>query len=215
MIKLPRETKVHIIGIGGIGMSAIAEILLNLGCRVSGSDISEGANTVKLREKGVIVSIGHSANNIIDPDLVVFSSAVSSQNVELVVSKERSIPCYKRSEILSDIMRLKNGIAVAGTHGKTTTTSLVSTIFTETEQDPTYLIGGIVKNLGGHARVGKVPMFIAEADESDGTFLKAESNLVSCDDVDFDHLDFYKTKDALIDAFKDFVIQCLFMAKFL
>ena len=150
------------------------------------------------------VFIGHSANNIVDPDLVVFSSAVSKQNVELVVSEERNIPCYKRSEILSDIMRLKNGIAVAGTHGKTTTTSLVSTIFTETDQDPTYLIGGIVKNLGGHARVGKGPWFIAEADESDGTFLKLSPILSAVTNVDFDHLDFYETKDALIDAFRRF-----------
>ncbi len=185
-------------------MSAISEILLNLGCSVSGSDISEGANTIKLREKGVKVSIGHSANNIVDPDLVVFSSAISEQNVELVATKEKCIPCYKRSEILSDIMRLKNGIAIAGTHGKTTTTSLVSTIFTEMEQDPTYLIGGIVKNLGGHARVGKGPWFIAEADESDGTFLKLSPILSAVTNVDFDHLDFYKTKDVLIDAFKRF-----------
>ena len=205
MITIPSKTKVHIIGIGGIGMSAIAEILLDLGCKLSGSDISKNANTSKLISRGAEIFVGHHAENIKDDvDLVVHSTAVSKSNIEIVSASERSIPCYKRSEILSDIMRLKNGITIAGTHGKTTTTSIVSTIFSECDEDPSFIIGGIVANLNGHARVGKGPWVIAEADESDGTFLQLSPILAAVTNVDFDHLDYYETKENLITAFKRF-----------
>jgi UDP-N-acetylmuramate--alanine ligase len=205
VIALPTKMKIHIIGIGGIGMSAIAEILLDLGCAVSGSDINENANTKKLQSRGAIIFIGHQKSNIKeDLDLLVHSTAILKDNVEIISASEMSIPCYRRSEILSDIMRLKNGIAIAGTHGKTTTTSVVSTIFSECGEDPSFIIGGIVANLNGHARVGKGPWVIAEADESDGTFLQLSPILAAITNVDFDHLDYYGTKDALIDAFKTF-----------
>ncbi len=205
MITLPTKMRIHIIGIGGIGMSAIAEILLDLGCLVSGSDISENANTKKLSERGAKVFIGHNESNISDEiDILVHSTAISKNNVEIIIAHEKNIPCYRRSEILSDIMRLKNGIAIAGTHGKTTTTSVVSTIFSECGEDPSFIIGGIVTNLNGHARVGKGPWVIAEADESDGTFLQLSPILAAITNVDFDHLDYYGTKDALVNAFKNF-----------
>ena len=205
MITLPTKMKIHIIGIGGIGMSAIAEILLDLGCLVSGSDISENVNTKKLSERGAKIFIGHNESNISDEiDILVHSTAISKNNVEIITAHEKNIPCYRRSEILSDIMRLKNGIAIAGTHGKTTTTSVVSTIFSECGEDPSFIIGGIVANLNGHARVGKGPWVIAEADESDGTFLRLSPILAAITNVDFDHLDYYGTKDALVDAFKNF-----------
>ena len=204
MINLPSKIKVHIIGIGGIGMSAIAEILLDLGCTLSGSDLNSNSNTEKLISKGVKVFFGHEKENVHGVDLVVHSTAVAKDNVEIVSAKELNIPCYRRSEILSDIMRLKNGIAVAGTHGKTTTTSLVSTIFVENGLDPSFIIGGIVRNLNGHAKVGKGPWVIAEADESDGTFLQLSPILAAVTNVDFDHLDFYGTREALISSFREF-----------
>ena len=204
MINLPAKTNIHIIGIGGIGMSAIAEILLDLGYPVSGSDQSENQNTIKLASRGAKIYKGHLASNVGEAQVVVHSSAIPETNPEIQICHEKNIPLLRRSEILSDIMRLKSGIAVAGTHGKTTTTSIVSTIFAECDQDPTFLIGGIVKNLSGHARVGKEPWFIAEADESDGTFLELTPILSTITNIDFDHLDYYGSKDNLIEAFEKF-----------
>ncbi len=204
MISLLNEKRIHIIGIGGIGMSAIAEILLNFGCEVSGSDLSVNSNTKKLANLGVRVFHGHSHENIEDVDLVVFSSAVSKSNPEIIAATDKSIPVLKRSQILADIMRLKNGVAIAGTHGKTTTTSLVATILKSAGIDPTYLIGGIVKNLDGHAHVGKGDLFVVEADESDGTFLDLSPVVSGITNIDFDHLDFYGDEKNLISAFEQF-----------
>mgnify|MGYP003953192137 CR=1 FL=1 len=204
MISIPNKSKVHIVGIGGIGMSAIAEILLNLGCSVSGSDQMKSANTEKLQQLGVKIYIGHNEENINDANIVVYSTAIPLSNLEVKSAIEKSVPVLKRSEILADIMRLKNGIAVAGTHGKTTTTSLVSTILYECGVDPTYLIGGIVSNLKGHARVGSGKWFVAEADESDGTFLELNPIISTITNIDMDHLDFYKSEEALVNAFEKF-----------
>lgn len=204
MITLLKGKKIHIIGIGGIGMSAIAEILINLGCTVSGSDLSSGSNTKKLEKMGAKIFIGHQSVNVEDVDLVVFSSAVPNDNPEIVEANNRGISVLKRSEILADIMRLKNGIAIAGTHGKTTTTSLVATILKSANIDPTYLVGGIVKNLNGHAHVGKGDLFVVEADESDGTFLNLNPVISGITNIDFDHLDFYGDENNLIQAFEQF-----------
>ncbi len=213
MISLLTEKKVHIIGIGGIGMSAIAEILINLGCKVSGSDINSNLNTKKLEGMGSKISFGHNSSNVTDIDFVVYSSAVSIDNPEIVSALKRNIPVLKRSEVLADIMRLKNGIAIAGTHGKTTTTSLVATILKSANLDPTYLIGGIVKNLSGHAHVGGGDLFVVEADESDGTFLNLKPVISGITNVDFDHLDFYGDEKNLIRAFEKFSALVPFYGK--
>ena len=205
MASLLKNKKIHIVGIGGIGMSAIAEILINLDCIISGSDLAENQNTLKLRQMGCDIFIGHKSDNIkSDVELLVFSSAVKKDNPELVQANNSNIPVLKRSEILADIMRLKCGVAVAGTHGKTTTTSLVATILKSAGIDPTYLIGGIVKNLSGHAYVGKGDFFVVEADESDGTFLKLNPVVAGITNIDFDHLDYYGDEQNLINAFSDF-----------
>ena len=213
MISLLNEKKIHIIGIGGIGMSAIAEILINFGCYVSGSDIASNSNTQKLTKLGAKIFEGHQDSNIAGADLIVHSSAVNSTNPEIVSAIEKGVPVLKRSEILADIMRLKNGIAVAGTHGKTTTTSLVATILKHSGIDPTYLIGGIVKNLSGHAHVGKGDLFVVEADESDGTFLKLNPVISGVTNIDFDHLDYYGEEKKLIQAFEQFAHLVPFYGK--
>jgi len=215
MISLLSGKKIHIIGVGGIGMSAIAEILINFGCNVSGSDISENGNTLKLKKLGATLYKGHHAGNVKDVDLVVYSSAVPKNNPEIISASDKNIPVLKRAEILADIMRLKNGIAIAGTHGKTTTTSLVATILRHAGIDPTYLIGGIVRNLSGHAHVGKGDLFVVEADESDGTFLDLSPVIAGITNIDFDHLDFYGDEKNLIKAFDQFANLVPFYGKIL
>ena len=171
MFGINKKLKVHFIGIGGIGMSGIAEILHNLGYTVSGSDISESANVKKLQSEGVEIFIGHNSSNITNAQLVVYSSAINNKNPEVIKAQELKIPIVKRAEMLAELMRLKYGIAIAGSHGKTTTTSFVSTIFHNLNKKPTCIVGGIVKNLGGQALKGDSEYLIAEADESDGSFL--------------------------------------------
>lgn len=213
MISLLNGKKIHVIGVGGIGMSAIAEILINYGCFISGSDLSENGNTIKLKKLGATIFKGHFAENISEVDLVVYSSAVSKSNPEVLEAIRKNIPVLKRAEILADIMRLKNGIAIAGTHGKTTTTSLVATILKNAGIDPTYLIGGIVKNLSGHAHVGKGDLFVVEADESDGTFLDLNPVIAGITNIDFDHLDYYGEEKNLIQAFDQFANLVPFYGK--
>ena len=152
-------------------MSGIAEVLVSLGFSVTGSDVASSGNTEKLSALGVKIQIGHRSENVSGATIVVYSSAIRNTNVEIIAAREAGVPIMKRAEMLAELMRLKKGIAIAGTHGKTTTTSFLATILEEAGHDPTYLIGGIVKNLGGHAKVGNGEYVLVEADESDGSFL--------------------------------------------
>jgi UDP-N-acetylmuramate--alanine ligase len=199
-----KKTKVHFIGIGGIGMSGIAEILLNLGYPVTGSDVVEGAQVEKLKQLGAKIFIGHKRENILDAGVVVYSSAINKMNPEFIEAKKKKIPLIRRAEMLAELMRLKYGIAIAGTHGKTTTTSMVATILHECGIDPTHVIGGVVNNLGGHAKLGNGKFIVAEADESDGSFLLLTPVLSVITNIDNDHMDYYGNEEKLFKAFRDF-----------
>lgn len=185
-------------------MSALAEVSLQLGFKVSGSDLSDSANTQKLYSLGAKIFKGHSAENVEGASVVVFSSAIKKENPEFSYATNNKIPLLKRAELLADLMRLKQGIAVAGTHGKTTTTSIMASILKDAGVDPTYIIGGIVTNLGGHASVGNGDYLVAEADESDGSFLLLNSVYSIVTNIDDDHLDFYESRENLFEAFFDF-----------
>lgn len=195
----------HFIGIGGIGMSGIAEVLLSMGYKVSGSDIAESANTSKLRQMGAEIFIGHKKENAKNASIVIYSSAVTKENPEMMVARECNLPVMRRAEMLAELMRLKHGLAVAGTHGKTTTTSFLATILQGSDYDPTYIIGGIVKNLNGHAKVGKGDFLVAEADESDGSFLLLNPIMSVVTNIDNDHMDHYKTEENLLASFEEFL----------
>jgi UDP-N-acetylmuramate--alanine ligase len=196
---------IHFVAIGGIGMSGIAEVLLHLGFEVSGSDQIESANTQRLRDLGAKVSVGHAAENVGDCDVVVYSSAVPMTNPELVEARNREIPIVRRAEMLAELMHLKHGIAVGGSHGKTTTTSLVATVLTGCGLDPTVIVGGKLAALGGTAILGQGQYLVAEADESDGTFLQYSPTIAIVTNVDREHLDHYKDMDAVRQAFVDFM----------
>lgn len=204
MIDAPHNVKVHFIGIGGIGMSGIAELIKSMGFKVSGSDIAESANTQKLRSLGVDIYIGHKAENLNSSTLVVYSSAIRPENPEMLAAKEKQVPVMRRAEMLAELMRLKCGVAVGGTHGKTTTTSFLATILTSGSFDPTYIIGGIVNNLKGHARVGTGQYLVAEADESDGSFLLLNPIYSIITNIDNDHMDHYGSDSTLMEAFEEF-----------
>jgi UDP-N-acetylmuramate--alanine ligase len=208
-----KTTKLHFIGIGGIGMSGIAEVLLDLGYKVSGSDLSSSSVTENLKNKGAEIFLGHHANNIEGASLIIYSSAIDQKNPEVIRALELNIPMIRRAEMLAELMRLKFGIAVAGSHGKTTTTSLMATIFHEAKQDATHIIGGIVSNLGGNARKGDGQYLIAEADESDGSFLLLSPIMAAVTNIDNDHLDHYGTDDKIVDAFVDFVNKLPFYGR--
>ncbi|MFL5786155.1 MAG: UDP-N-acetylmuramate--L-alanine ligase [Bacteriovoracaceae bacterium] len=199
------STKLHFIGIGGIGMSGIAEILLDLGYKVTGSDLNTSPVTDNLQKKGAVIYKGHAAHQVDGVDLVVYSSAIDGKNPECQRALELHIPMIRRAEMLAELMRLKLGIAVAGSHGKTTTTSLIATIFQEAKLDATHIIGGIVSNLGGNARKGEGKYLIAEADESDGSFLQLSPIMAAVTNIDDDHLDHYGTREKIVDAFVEFV----------
>jgi UDP-N-acetylmuramate--alanine ligase len=186
-------------------MSGIAEILLNLGCRVSGSDLKRNDAVERLEELGAKVFVGHAASNIEGAQVVVYSSAVARTNVELEAARRAQVPVIPRAEMLAELMRLKYGIAVAGTHGKTTTTSMIGTVLAEGRYDPTIVVGGRVGNLGSHARLGQGEYLVAEADESDGSFLKLAPVVAVVTTLDAEHLDHYGTLDGLRDAFVAFV----------
>ncbi len=192
-------------GIGGIGMSGIAEVLHNLGYEVTGSDQRESETTERLRGLGVKVYIGHRPENIDSAHVVVISSAVSEQNSEVAAAKERNIPVIPRAEMLAELGRLKYGILVAGAHGKTTTTSLVSTILGHAGFDPTVVIGGRLAATGSNARLGRGDFIIAEADESDGSFLKLSPTIAVVTNIDREHMDFFRNMDALKNAFLSFM----------
>lgn len=213
MLGILKTTKLHFIGIGGIGMSGIAEVLLDLGYSVSGSDLNSSVTTENLKEKGAAIYIGHTASNLIDASLVIYSSAIDQNNPEVIYALQSKIPMIRRAEMLAELMRLKFGIAIAGSHGKTTTTSLIATIFQEAKKDATHIIGGIVRNLGGNARKGDGDFLIAEADESDGSFLLLNPIMATVTNIDNDHLDFYGTKEKVVDAFIEFVNKLPFYGK--
>ncbi|MBQ4615649.1 MAG: UDP-N-acetylmuramate--L-alanine ligase [Mailhella sp.] len=196
---------IHMIGIGGSGMSGIAEVLLNLGYTVHGSDISNGATVQRLRSLGALIHIGHAADNLGEAQVVVRSSAVSDSNPEVAAAHERGIPVIPRAEMLAELMRLRTGIAVAGTHGKTTTTSLTAAIFGAAELDPTVIIGGLLNAYGSNAHLGQGEYLIAEADESDGSFLCLFPIINVVTNVDYDHIDHYGTQEAIDEAFVSFM----------
>jgi UDP-N-acetylmuramate--alanine ligase len=198
--------RVHFVGIGGAGMSGIAEVLATQGYRVSGSDLHESAATKRLRSLGVAVNIGHDATNVAGADAVVVSTAVGSDNAEVVAARERSVPIVPRALMLAELMRLKQGIAVAGTHGKTTTTSLIASVLAEGGFDPTFVIGGRLLAADAHARLGHGEFLVAEADESDASFLYLSPALAVVTNIDADHMETYGQDFAKLSrAFVDFV----------
>ncbi|MGA7805101.1 UDP-N-acetylmuramate--L-alanine ligase [Bradyrhizobium sp.] len=205
-MRLPREIgPIHFVGIGGIGMSGIAEVLCNLGYIVQGSDAAEGANVARLRDKGVKVSVGHKAENVDGADVVVVSTAIRRDNPELMAARAQRIPVVRRAEMLAELMRLKSCVAIAGTHGKTTTTSMVAALLDAGDLDPTVINGGIINAYGTNARLGAGDWMVVEADESDGTFLKLPADVAIVTNVDPEHLDHFKTFEAVQDAFRNFV----------
>jgi len=196
---------IHFIGIGGIGMSGIAEILHNLGYRVQGSDLAEGANVRRLRSLGIAVRVGHAADNLGDAAVVVYSSAVKADNPEIAAARTRHLPVVRRAEMLAELMRLKSSVAVAGTHGKTTTTSLIGTLFDAAGFDPTVINGGIINAYGTNARLGAGEWMVVESDESDGSFVRLPATIAVVTNIDPEHLDFYGDFAALERAFEAFV----------
>lgn len=200
-----RVRHIHFVGIGGIGMSGIAEVLLSLGYMVSGSDAKASENTRRLERLGAQCFVGHTPGNVKGADVVVFSSAVPSDNPEIVQARHLGIPVIRRAEMLAELMRLKQGIAIAGSHGKTTTTSLVATVLQHAKLDPTVIIGGKLNALGTNARAGQGELLVAEADESDGSFLKLSPVIAVVTNIDPEHLDHYKTHEAIKQAFVDFI----------
>ena len=200
-----KRTRVHFVGIGGVGMSGIAEVLLSLGYRVSGSDLQAGASVRRLAELGAIVFEGHDPAQVGSADVVVTSSAVPADNPEVVAARERQLPIIPRAEMLAELMRMKIAVAVAGSHGKTTTTSMTSVLLDHAGLDPTTVIGGRVATIGGGARVGKSEILVAEADESDRTFLRLLPVLAVVTGIDREHLDAYEGMDDLVDSFVRFI----------
>ncbi len=205
-MKLPRDVgPIHFIGIGGIGMSGIAEVMMTLGYKVQGSDISDNYNVARLRKHGINVALGHDAANLGDAQVVVISSAVKPDNPELVEARTRYLPVVRRAEMLAELMRFKSCVAVGGTHGKTTTTSLVASLLDSGGLDPTVINGGIINAYGTNARLGKGDWMVVESDESDGTFVKLPADVVIVTNIDPEHLDHYGTFDKAKEAFLAFV----------
>jgi len=201
----PKIGPIHFVGIGGIGMSGIAEVLINLGYTVQGSDASDNANVKRLRDKGAKVFVGHEAAHVDGAEVLVVSSAIKRDNPELAFAREKRLPVVRRAEMLAELMRLKSCVAIAGTHGKTTTTSMVATLFDAAGFDPTVINGGIINAYGTNARLGAGEWMVVEADESDGTFLKLPADVAIVTNVDAEHLDHFKTFAAVQEAFFQFV----------
>ncbi|WP_306030470.1 UDP-N-acetylmuramate--L-alanine ligase [Stappia sp. MMSF_3263] len=205
-MKMPQDLgPVHFIGIGGIGMSGIAEVLHMLGYTVQGSDLSESANVKRLRDKGIAVKVGHDGANIGDARVVVVSSAIKRDNPELIAARERFLPIVRRAEMLAELMRFKQAIAIGGTHGKTTTTSIIAAVLDAGGLDPTVINGGIINAYGTNARMGQGDWMVVEADESDGTFVKLPADIAVVTNIDPEHLDHYGDFDGVRDAFLQFV----------
>ncbi|UCD77641.1 MAG: UDP-N-acetylmuramate--L-alanine ligase [Desulfobacterales bacterium] len=200
-----KKYHIHFVGIGGIGMSGIAELLLNLGYKVSGSDLKSSDITERLKALGGIIFEGHLADQIVGADVVVTSSAVSRDNPEVVAAEQASIPVIPRAEMLAELMRLKYSVAIAGAHGKTTTTSIVASVLARGGLDPTVVIGGKLKSVGSNAVLGQGDFIVAEADESDGSFLKYSPAIAVVTNIDREHLDFYADMDAIKSVFLNFI----------
>ena len=190
--EMKRVKHIHFVGIGGAGMGGIAEVLLNEGYEISGSDIAENTVTTRLQSLGVRIAIGHQAENIVGASVVVISSAISNDNIEVLSALEARIPVIQRAQMLAELMRFRYGIAIAGTHGKTTTTAMVTAIYAEAKLDPTFVNGGLVKAIGTHARLGSSRYFIAEADESDASFLHLQPMVSIVTNIEADHMDTYQ-----------------------
>jgi len=205
MVMLRKTRRIHFVGIGGSGMSGIAEVLINLGYQVTGSDLEEGPTVRRLRDLGGKVERGHREENVGDADVVVVSSAVKPDNPEVQEARRRQIQVIPRAEMLAELMRLKYGVAIAGSHGKTTTTSMVATILSGAGLDPTIVIGGRLGILGSNAKLGRGDLLVAEADESDGSFLRLTPTLAVVTNIDAEHLDHYGTLENLKRAFVDFL----------
>jgi len=199
------NSKIHFIGISGIGMSGIAELMLDKGYLIQGSDISENENTKRLKTKGIKFFLGHNKKNIKNVNAVVYSSAIKKNNPEIKEAYIKKIPVLSRADMLAELMKNKKSIAIAGSHGKTTTTSLVGNIFNEAGLDPTIVNGGIINSFSNNNRYGKGEWMIVEADESDGTFLKLPHQISIITNLDIEHMDFYKSKKNLINAFEKFI----------
>lgn len=201
--EMRRVSQIHFIGIGGAGMSGIAEVLLNEGYQISGSDIAESTVTQRLSAAGAKVFIGHRAENIVNASVVVVSTAIDETNPEIIAAREVRIPVIRRAEMLAEIMRFRHGIAISGTHGKTTTTAMISMIYTEAKLDPTFVNGGLVKSAGKNAHLGASRYLIAEADESDASFLHLQPMVSVVTNIEPDHMDTYggdfeKMKDTYV-----------------
>jgi UDP-N-acetylmuramate--alanine ligase len=203
---------IHFVGIGGIGMSGIAEVLLNLGYTVSGSDLRTSDTTEHLSSLGATVFQGHKASNLTDVDVVVTSTAVRKDNPEVLEAHRRSVPVIPRAEMLAELLKMKVSIAVSGSHGKTTTTSMIATVMASGGVDPTMVIGGKLGSIGSNARMGHGEFIVAEADESDGSFLKLSPSLAVITNIDREHLDFYRGIEDIKDAFCSLPTSFLFMA---
>ncbi len=206
--QMRKVKRIFFIGIGGAGMGGIAEVLLNEGYDVVGSDIQQGPMTERLAELGAEIFIGHKSDNVKDADVIVVSSAINEENPEIQTAREQRIPIIRRAEMLAELMRFRHGIAVAGTHGKTTTTSLIATIFAEADYDPTFVIGGLLNSAGTNARLGKSRYLIAEADESDASFLHLQPMVSVVTNIEADHMDTYggdfsKVKDTFVDFLRN------------
>jgi len=213
LVKLRKTRHLHFVGIGGIGMSGIAEVLLNLGYRVTGSDLVESETTARLIELGGEISLGHSKDNVGDADVVVISSAVRPDNPEVVAARQAGIPLVPRAMMLNELMRMKYGIAIAGSHGKTSTTSMVATIMAEARMDPTMVIGGKLNILGTNARLGAGDYLVAEADESDGSFLQLTPTIAVVTNIDNEHMDYYGNFENLRRAFSQFLEKVPFYGR--
>lgn len=217
--EMRRIRRIHFVGIGGSGMCGIAEVLLNQGYEISGSDLQENANTQRLKAQGALVMIGHSPDNIVGADALVRSSAVTADNPEVLAARARRIPVVGRAEMLAELMRYRHGIAVGGTHGKTTTTSLIAAILTEAGRNPTFVIGGLLKSAGSNAALGEGRYLVAEADESDASFLHLQPMVAVVTNIDVDHMetyqfDFEKLKQTFLDflhnlPFYGLVVACI------
>src|SRR5881398_1566814 len=196
---------IHFVGIGGIGMSGIAEVMHQLGYKVQGSDAADGYVVEKLRKQGICISIGHSPENLGDAAVVVCSTAIKESNPELQAAAERRLPRVRRAEMLAELMRMQKTVAVAGTHGKTTTTSMVAALLDSGGMDPTVINGGIINRYGSNARLGKSDWWVIEADESDGSFLRLDGTIAVVTNIDPEHLEHYGSFECVKDAFVEFV----------
>jgi len=204
-INLAQKDLIHFVGIGGIGMSGLAQIMKNMGFRIQGSDQSKNKNTTSCSKSGIKIFIGHSSNNLKNTTILVKSTAIKNNNIEILYAKKNKIPIYSRAEVLADAVSLKKNIIITGSHGKTTTTSLVGKILSDQKLDPTIINGGVINSFKSNAKLGRGDWAILEADESDGSFLKLPINYSIVTNVDYEHLDYYKNYKNLESSFREFI----------